>query len=90
MDIRQIYSNDNLANLFTKSLSTSTFKRLTCNMRMHQLKNINIKGEYVYEIILMYYSFFLYLDFVSLNLIDKVFNKTVLTSQKHNVYFLFY
>ena len=42
MDIRQIYSNDNLANLFTKSLSTSTFKRLTRKMRMHQLKNINI------------------------------------------------
>ena len=38
IDIKQIRSNDNLADLFTKSLPTSTFKKLVHNIGMRGLK----------------------------------------------------
>ncbi|KAL6313754.1 hypothetical protein AAG906_010173 [Vitis piasezkii] len=43
--VQQIRSSDNLSNLFIKSLSTSTFKKLIHKIGMHQLKNINMRGS---------------------------------------------
>ena len=45
IDLQQIRSKDNLAYLFTKSLSTSTFKKLIDKIGMCQLKDINMKGS---------------------------------------------
>ena len=45
IDIQQICSSDNLVDLFTKSLSISTFKKLTYNIGMRQLKDINMRGS---------------------------------------------
>jgi hypothetical protein len=41
IDIKQIRLIDNLTNLFTKSLPTSTFKKLVHNIRMRYLKNLS-------------------------------------------------
>ena len=38
-----MHSSDNLTNLFTKSLSISTFKRLIHKIRMHQPKDIETR-----------------------------------------------
>ena len=43
IDIQQIRSSDNLADLFTKSLTTSTFKKLVHKIGMRQLKDINMR-----------------------------------------------
>ena len=40
IDIKQIRSNDNLADLFTKYLSASTFKKLIHKIRMRHLKDL--------------------------------------------------
>ena len=45
IDVQQIRSSDNLAGLFTKSLSTSTFKKLIHMIGMCQLKDINMRGS---------------------------------------------
>ena len=45
IDVQQIRSSDNLANLFTKSLSTSTFKKLIYKIGMRQLKDVDMKGS---------------------------------------------
>ena len=45
IDVQQIRSSDNLANLFTKSLSTSTFKKLIHKIGMHQLNDIDMRGS---------------------------------------------
>ena len=45
IDVQQIRSSDNLADLFTKSLSTSTFKKLIHKIGMRQLKDINMRGS---------------------------------------------
>ncbi|KAL6328034.1 hypothetical protein AAG906_033301 [Vitis piasezkii] len=45
IDVQQIRSSDNLADLFTKSLSTSTFKKLIHRIGMRQLKDINMRGS---------------------------------------------
>ena len=45
IDVQQIRSSDNLADLFTKSLSTSTFKKLIHMIRMRQLKDIDMRGS---------------------------------------------
>ena len=41
IDVQQICSSDNLADLFTKALPTSTFEKLVKNIGMRQLKNLN-------------------------------------------------
>ena len=41
IDIKQIRSSDNLADLFTKSLPASTFKKLVHNIGMRHLKNLS-------------------------------------------------
>ena len=43
IDEQQIRSSNNLADLFTKSLSTSTFKKLIHNIGMSQLKDIDMR-----------------------------------------------
>ena len=43
IDVQQIHSSDNLANLLTKSLPTSTFKKLIHRIGMSQLKDINMR-----------------------------------------------
>ena len=45
IDVQQIRSSDNLANLFTKSLPTLTFKKLIHKIGMCQLKDIDIRGS---------------------------------------------
>ena len=45
IDVQQIRSIDNLAYLFTKSLTTSTFKKLIHKIGMHQLKDIDMRGS---------------------------------------------
>ena len=41
IDIKQIRSSDNLADFFTKSLPTSTFKKLVYKIGMRQLKEFS-------------------------------------------------
>ncbi|RVW71587.1 Copia protein [Vitis vinifera] len=43
IDVQQIRSSDNLADLFTKSLPTSTFKKLIHRIGMRQLKDIDMR-----------------------------------------------
>ena len=43
IDVQQIRSSDNLANLFTKSLPISTFKNLIHKTGMRQLKDIDMR-----------------------------------------------
>ena len=45
IDVQQIRSSDNLADLFTKSLPTSTFKKLIHKIGMRQLKDIDMRGS---------------------------------------------
>ena len=42
IDVQQIWSSYNLADLFMKSLPTSTFKKLIHKIEMHKLKDIDI------------------------------------------------
>ena len=41
--VQQIRSSDNLTDLFTNSLPTSTLKKLIHKIGMHQLKDINMR-----------------------------------------------
>ena len=43
IDVQQIRSNDNLADLFTKSLPSATFKKLVQQVSMRQLKDLQIE-----------------------------------------------
>ena len=43
IDVQQIRSNDNLADLFTKSLPSATFKKLVQQVGMRQLKDLQIE-----------------------------------------------
>ena len=43
IDVQQIRLIDNLTDLFTKSLPTSTFKKLIYKIRMRKLKDINMR-----------------------------------------------
>ena len=45
IDVQQIRSSDNLENLFTKSLPTSTFKKLIHKIGMRQLRDIDMRGS---------------------------------------------
>ena len=40
IDVQQILSSDNPADLFTKALPTSTFEKLTRKIRLCQLRNL--------------------------------------------------
>ena len=45
IDVQQIRLSDNLTDLFTKSLSTFTFKKLIHRIEMRQLKDIDMRGS---------------------------------------------
>ena len=46
LDVKQIRSSDNLADLFTKSLPTATFKKILYNIGMRRLKDLHThEGE---------------------------------------------
>ena len=45
IDVQQICSSHNLAYLFTKSLPTSTLKKLIHKIGMHQLKDFDMRGS---------------------------------------------
>ena len=47
IDVKQIRSSDNLADLFTKSLSTSTFKKLIYMIGMRQFKDIDMRESMI-------------------------------------------
>ena len=78
IDVQQIRSNDNLADLFTKSLTTSTFKKLIHRIGMRQLKDIDMRGSMLVK---GCQCFFLGPGFFLLSSTCKVFNKVVLTYQ---------
>ena len=44
INVQQIRSIDNLANLFTKALSITTFMKFIYQIKMHQLKDLNIES----------------------------------------------
>ena len=45
IDVQQIRSSDNVANLFTKSLSTVTFKKMMHKIGMQRFKDVLIRGS---------------------------------------------
>ena len=45
IDVQQIRSNDNLADLFTKALPTSTFKKLIYKVGMQKVKDVDMRGS---------------------------------------------
>ena len=45
VDVQQIRSSDNLANLFTKALPTSTFRKLRYKIGMRQPKDVDMRGS---------------------------------------------
>ena len=45
INVQQICSSDNLADLFTKSWPTLTFKKLINNIGMRQRKDIDMRGS---------------------------------------------
>lgn len=69
-DIQQIRSNDKVADLFTKELSTSIFKNLVHEIGMRRLKNLH--GLISEQVAVL---FFLTLSFVSLDFPDKILIK---------------
>ena len=45
VDVQQIRSSDNLADLFTKALPTSTFKKLIYKVGMRKVKDVDMRGS---------------------------------------------
>ena len=45
IDVQQIRSSDNLADLFTKALPTSTFKKLVYKVGMRKVKDVDMRGS---------------------------------------------
>ena len=45
IDVQQIPSSDNLADLFTKALPTSTFEKLVHKIGMRRLKDLSLGSE---------------------------------------------
>ena len=45
IDVQQIRSSDNLADLFTKALRTSTFKKLIYKVGMPKVKDVDMRGS---------------------------------------------
>ena len=45
IDVQQIRSSDNLADLFTKALPTSTFKKLIYKVEMRKVKDVDMRGS---------------------------------------------
>jgi hypothetical protein len=74
IDIQQIRSCDNLADMFTKSLPAATFKKLVYKIGLRRFKDICVNGgrNKIYAL----HSFCLYYGFLShWVFLDKVFNE---------------
>ena len=78
IDVQQIRSSDNLADLFTKSLTTSTFKKLIHKIGMRQLKDIDTRGSMLMTRCSVLHSFSFCPGFISLGFTGKVFNEIVI------------
>ena len=76
IDVQQIRSSDNLTDLFTKALPTSTFKKLIYKVGMRKVKDVDMRGSMTENSVL--HSFFLRPGFVPLGFTSKVFNEAVL------------
>ena len=78
IDVQQIRLSDNLINLFTKSLPTSIFKKLTHKIGMRQLKDIGMRGNMLMT--RCYYTalFFPSSRFCPTGFTGKVFNEVIL------------
>ena len=51
IDVKQIRSCDNLADMFTKPLPTANFKKMVHNIGMHRLKDMSTmnNGKFMYS-----------------------------------------
>lgn len=89
INIKQIHSIDNFANMFTKALPTSTCEKIVYIIRIchsKKLSSLSLKGAQSYKMrtstakldTCASYSFFLRPNFVTRFLLAKVFNETVL------------
>ena len=78
INVQQIWSSDNLADLFMKSLPTSTFKKLIHNIEMHQLKDIDMRGSMLMARCNVLNSFSFRPGFIPLGFTDKVFNEAII------------
>ena len=47
IDVQQIRSSDNLTDLFTKALPTSTFKKLIYKVGMRKVKDVDMRGSII-------------------------------------------
>ena len=47
IDVQQIRSSDNLADLFIKALPTSTFRKLRYKIGMRQPKDVDMRGSFL-------------------------------------------
>ena len=47
IDVQQIRSSDNLADLFTKALPTSTFKKFIYKIGMRKVKDVDMRGSMI-------------------------------------------
>ena len=63
IDVQQIRSSNNLADLFTKALPTSTFIKLRYKIRMRKPKDVYMRGSLLRPNVSVLYSFSLRLDF---------------------------
>ena len=75
INIQYIRSSDNVADLFTKALPTTTLRNLTRDIEMRHMQDlwrtthVNLRGAYVAAL------FFSYYDFVPQGFPGEVFNK---------------
>ena len=82
--MQQIRSNDNLVDLFTKALPTTTFKKLVHHIGMLRVKDLqnevlcHYQGRIVKNVSILH-SFSLCPGFIPLSFTGKVFNETLLT-----------
>ena len=57
IDVQQICSSDNLADLFTKALPTSMFRKLRYKIGVHQPKDVDMRGSPLLVNVSVLYSF---------------------------------
>ena len=84
INVQRIRSSDNLTNLFTEALPTTTLKKLVHHIGMRQVKDIQNEVLYHYQCrivkdVSILHSFSFRLGFNVLGLTVKVFKETILT-----------
>jgi hypothetical protein len=73
INICQIRSSDNLADLFTKSLSRNIFEQLSHKIDIRYLKDIHQNEGSIIHVALFFSS----LSFVTLGFLSKIFNEAI-------------